>query len=70
MAMANQWRVVAGMGGVGYIGLNFPSIPEALEMADVKKKQRRRVRQYLRYMEGEALPVLNGVEGEDERSDL
>jgi hypothetical protein len=71
VALANQWRMVSGPGGSGYLGLNFPSIPEALEMAGVvKKKQQRRVRQNLRYMEGEALSVLNGVDEDEQRQDL
>lgn len=67
MALSNQWQVVVGFAGHAYTGLIFASIPEALEMAGVKKKQRRQVRQDLRMMEEWALPILNGGEpAEDE----
>lgn len=64
LAMENQWRVSEGMNGGRYLGLLFSSIPEALDMAGVKKRDRRRVKQGLRYMEGEALAVLNGTPGQ------
>lgn len=62
--LSNQWRMVSGMGGVGYLGLEFASIPVALEMAGVDSEARREVMQALRQMEGEALEVLNVEEKE------
>ena len=59
VALENQWRVVSGMSGSGYLGLEFASIPVALELAGVKKKGRRQVMHNLRVMEGAALAVLN-----------
>lgn len=62
MALEHQWhRAPDGR----YEGLRFPAIPIALEMAAVPKNERRRVMQGLRYMEGAALPVLNGIESEE-----
>lgn len=61
MAMANQWRVVERMSGPRFLGLNFPSIPEALEMVEVPAAERAAVRRNLRYMEELAVPILNGV---------
>jgi hypothetical protein len=62
--MANHWRVVAGIGGGARLGLHLPSLPIALDIAGVKKRRRRIVMRALRYMEGQALAVLNA--GEDE----
>lgn len=63
LCLANQWRIEIGMKGLIYLGINFPSIGEALDMADVPPEQRRAVRQNLRCMENEALPILNGATG-------
>ncbi len=61
--MGTQWRVVVGMGGgIAYLGLDYPAIPEALRMVGVKQKRRRQVRTGLRIMESAALPVMNGAE--------
>lgn len=59
LSMNHQWRMASDMDGGGYLGLNFPSIPVALEMAGVKKKQRQKVMQNLRFMEDEALAAIN-----------
>ena len=65
--MGNHWRIVTGMGGGGYLGMHLPSLPVSLDMAGVKKLQRKRVMRALRYMEDHALAVLNGNdEGGDE----
>lgn len=62
--LENQWRVVSGFSGGGYQGLEFASIPVALEIVGVRKKARRQVMKNLSYMESEALAVLNGKEGD------
>lgn len=59
--MGNHWRVVAGLGGGGYLGLDLPSLPVALEIAGVKKRWRQPVMRALRYMEDVALAVLNAA---------
>lgn len=60
LALSTNWRIVSGNGDIAYLGLEYPAIPEALQMVGVKKKQRGQVRIGLRVMEGAALPVLNG----------
>ena len=49
------------MGEPRYQGIEFASIPEALRMVGVKKKQRPAVRAGLRVMERAALDAINGV---------
>lgn len=66
MALETNWRVIAGMSGKEYQGIERASIPMALEMAGVKKKARRRVLDGLRFMERKALAALNGID-QDER---
>ena len=49
------------MGDPRYQGIEFASIPEALRMAGVKKKNRQAVRAGLRIMEKAALAAINGI---------
>ncbi len=60
--MSNHWRIVAGLNGGGYLGLDLPSLPVALEIAGVKKRRRLTVLRALRYMEDEALAVMGSKE--------
>ena len=57
--MNNHWRVVAGVSGGGYLGLDLPSLPVALDIAGVKKRRRLTVMRALRFMEDEALAVMS-----------
>ena len=51
------------MAGAAYQGIEFASVPLALEMAGVKKKKdRAAVLRGLKVMQRAARPVLNGVE--------
>lgn len=59
LAMQNQWRIVVGMAGSAYLGLDATGLPMALESVAVKKKQRQQVIKDLNWMEGVALPILN-----------
>lgn len=59
--MGNHWRIVAGLGGGGYLGLDLPSLPVALEIAGISKRRRQVVMRALRYMEDAALAVLNAA---------
>lgn len=60
--MATQWRLVVGLAGFGYQGLEHASIPLALEMAGVGEAARAAVLRGLKVMERAALPLLNGAD--------
>ncbi len=53
-----QWRVVAGMGGGQYLGLDYAGVEAMLRLARVP--DRRAVFEDLQLMERAALQVLNG----------
>lgn len=57
-AMGTQWRVVAGMGGAMYLGLEYPALEIVLRRM-VPAKQRQAVWQDVLVMEFAALAVLN-----------
>lgn len=56
---ARQWRIVAGMGGVWYAGLDAASVLASLQMLRVPRGQWREVRGQLAVLEDEALAHLN-----------
>uniref|UniRef100_UPI003458376D hypothetical protein n=1 Tax=Halomonas sp. TaxID=1486246 RepID=UPI003458376D len=56
-ACGNQWRVVAGMFGCFYQGLDIPSVTSVMEVHEVQN--RRTCLEYLRDIEAGALEVLN-----------
>lgn len=60
--MSNHWRIAVGQFGGGYLGLDLPSLPVALEIAGIRKQRRQAVMRALRYMEDAALAVLNEAE--------
>lgn len=64
--LATQWRMIAGMAGVVHQGIEFASIPLALELAAVTPEERPAVLKGLREMERAALTVLNGGEAEED----
>lgn len=68
MALSTQWRVDRPpMGGtVRYDGLRFEAMPVALDIAGIKGKQKRAALSALALMEQVALPVLNGIDTEEE----
>lgn len=55
--LSTQWRMIAGMGGVAYQGLEYQSIATVLRMLDLPEN--RDTFNDLRAMELAALPVLN-----------
>ncbi len=63
LVMANHWRLLSGMGGCSWLGLHLPSLPVALEIAGVATERRSEVMRAVRWMEGQALMVLNEREG-------
>lgn len=57
--VSGQWRVVAGFGGAGYIGLDYTAVEAAMNMRGVKKNQRPQLFADLRVMEVAAAALLN-----------
>lgn len=58
--LGTQWRLASGLGGARYQGIEFGSVPLALEMANVTEAERAAVIKGLCAMQAAALPVLNG----------
>lgn len=56
-ACQTQWRLVVGMGGVVYQGLDYPAVLSVLDAWGVKK--RTKVFEQVRSLEAGALSVLN-----------
>lgn len=55
--LSTQWRMIAGMGGVAYQGLDYQSMPIVLRMLNLPESAENF--NDLRAMELAALPVLN-----------
>lgn len=53
-----QWRVVAGMGGIAYQGLDYPSVWTVIKAHRCKKPWR--VFRQIQYLETGALSEING----------
>jgi hypothetical protein len=58
-ALATQWRVAAGFGGVMFLGLHYPAVESAMRLRGVKPKDRARLFAELRVMEAAAAAELN-----------
>ncbi len=59
MAMKTQWRMVAGMNGNTYQGLEYVSLAPVMEVLDIPKRKRADVFTRLQVMETAALSALN-----------
>jgi len=57
--METQWEVIAGMGGVHYSGIKYPSLESAMRLRRVPLNDRARIFQDVRLMERAAKSVLN-----------
>ena len=57
--MKTQWDVIAGMGGVHYGGIKYPSLESAMRMRRIPFADRARLFQDVRLMEEAAKSVLN-----------
>lgn len=64
LELATQWRVIAGAAGVIHQGIEFASVPLALELAGVTADERSAVLHGLKEMEQAALTALNERDGE------
>lgn len=62
LSVDTQWRVIAGLGGMVYQGLEMRSVQSALEMTLVKRGDWPTFFAGIRVMELAALPVLNSKE--------
>jgi hypothetical protein len=65
LELATQWRLVAGVAGVIHQGIEFASVPLALELAGVTADERPDVLRGLKDMEQAALAVFNEAKEED-----
>lgn len=58
----NQWRGVAGLGGVYYDGIDHAALLATMDLLGVHKKKRRSVFMHVRILESEAKPLRNEQE--------
>lgn len=61
--VSGQWRVLAGFGAAGYLGLDYTAVEAAMRMRGVKNKDRARLFADLRVMESAAAQELNRRRG-------
>ncbi|MDZ7862678.1 DUF1799 domain-containing protein [Acidovorax sp.] len=54
-----QWRVIAGMGGVYFQGLEATAVESSFRIQGVPRKDWKRVRSQLMVLEDEAAEILN-----------
>lgn len=59
IACSSQWRIVAGMSGVFYQGLDASSLAATMDMLGIEQGQRRERLQQVRQIEVGALEVMN-----------
>lgn len=59
VAMQTNWRIVAGMGGLVYQGLDYPSLESVANLLCIKRKKRPELFADIQIMEAAALPILN-----------
>lgn len=59
LAMSTQWRIIAGMSGATYQGLEYSALREVWNGLRIPQKERPDIFQGLRAMESAALPILN-----------
>ena len=57
--LGSAWRLLDGMGGTFYLGLDLPSVWAAMKLMRVKKGQRLTFLAQLQDMEYIARPILN-----------
>ncbi|GAA3704367.1 hypothetical protein GCM10022421_08980 [Oceanisphaera sediminis] len=58
-ACSSQWRIVAGMGGAFYQGLDAAALAATMDMLGIEQGHRRERLQQVRQIESGALEVLN-----------
>lgn len=65
MACRRAWRIVSGMGGIWYEGLDPPAVLSNLQMLGIKPKHWPDVHYRLAFLEDEARNHLNKPPAED-----
>lgn len=68
-ALKNDWRLIVGLGGAAYAGLDKPTAESVMRMWGIKKRRRRGMLEALLIMEEAALPVLNDSAKSSETSE-
>jgi hypothetical protein len=58
----NQWRIVAGLGGVYYDGIDASSLLALMDIVGVKHKRRRAVFCQVQVLEAEARELRNATD--------
>lgn len=64
-ALGTQWRIVAGMSGAFWQGLDYAAVPPTLDLMGVPVERRADVFAGLRLMEAAALPLRNAKAGDE-----
>jgi hypothetical protein len=59
LAVQTNWRLVAGMDGVTFQGIDYTALTAVFTLMAIPKKQRPALFAELRTMEGAAIPILN-----------
>ena len=59
LATWTQWRVIAGLTGVFYEGIDYASLLAVMDMQGIKPKKRRTVLMHVRILEDEARKLRN-----------
>lgn len=62
VALGTQWRVIAGIGGVFYQGLDYTATRNAIELMGIDRSEWPEIFNGLRIMEAAAQPILNEKE--------
>jgi hypothetical protein len=59
LALQTQWRIVQGMGGGSFTGLDYAAADAAMRMLDIPRRERPEMFAGLCHMERAALFILN-----------
>ena len=59
VATWTQWRIVAGMGGVFYEGIDYASLAAVMDMLGIAQRQRRKTLAMVQVLEAEARVLRN-----------
>lgn len=63
-ALESQWRLVAGLGAVGYSGLIYSEATNLMCERGIARRRRLELLEDLRVMERAAMPILNKARDE------
>jgi hypothetical protein len=60
LSCATQWRILVGLGGMRYQGLDYIGVESVMRFKGIKDEDREEVFAHLQVLEEEALKVING----------